>query len=1075
MSLRPTHSKRSPASRSAQRLRLAAAVSLCVSAIASAFAQRPAPPDHAPAFGSNVVRSLPAGVTLSQTRVAQILQDDRGFLWFGTQYGLNRYDGLKVRPFLHDPTRENSLGGSYIQSLFKDSKGNLWISYDHSFDRYAPETETFRHYEVPSSLAKPGYPEYFVRSIAEDNSGILWMGTGAGLIRFDPQTGGTSTIAISKDPQPTAQDIKGIFQEQHGNLWVATRTGILLFEPKSQKVLRRIPTEFSPAVTYLREDRHGNLWAIVRTHLYKMNAAQTALDRVTTLGNVDLAGFGELRAMIEDHDGDMWFGTESAGIFHYLQNENRIETFSHRPGRIDSLPSNNITTLFQDRRGDIWVGFHDTPPVMILRSALQFRTTAYLPDSDSGLASPLVTTVFEEDPANILVGTSGILQRQNQATGDLTRPFPFLDGTDVLSILRDKQQRMWFGTDKGLYRMDAQGRLKQFGRKDRHEAYLSGAHSQRVIEDHQGRIWVATWSGFDLYHPESDSFTTAFHTQPGGNINALTQSPDDSFWFGTSMGVLHFSPQTGALESFPYLEGTDHGPSDSRVVDLFFDSGGTLWVGTQSGLDRFEPATRTFTRISQDNTVGGQVISCIQEDSDRRLWLSTNHGILRFTPSSHSFEEFSTIDGLPGMDLTGWSACTHGASGRIYFGGFSGLVSFMPRQVQRSTFVPRVLLTDVLVDGVSLQTGEAPLLKRAASYLKTLDLAYNHSSFTLQFAALDFRDAQVERFRYRLQGIDKRWSITPPGQHMLSFSHLPPGSYTLHLQSAVDGAVPPDGEVVLAIRIAPPWWSRWWMFALYFSIALLLVYLEWNRKLTQLKAVYNARLEGRVRERTRLARDLHDTLLQDIQGLILRFQAYLLRLPGDDQNHHALAVSLRQAEESLVESRDAIHEIRTRPLELRDLPDALGEFADEMAFLSDATVLVEGDAAALAGCQLDAEEIFQISKEAIRNAMQHAHATLVRVQITCDDNTFQVAIEDDGVGLPEKLSSGLAVPGHWGIRGMSERAERLGCTFQIRSGHMAGKGTLVLLQSHHGQQRAGRLARLWQAIRRRFRDNSLVS
>lgn len=1022
-------------------------------------------------LSGNVVRPLPPEVALSQTRVGQIIQDDRGFLWIGTQYGLNRYDGFQVRQFLHNPAQPNSLGGSYIQVLFKDRKGNLWISCDQAFDEYDPVTETFRHFDIRSGISRQ---PFFVRQISEDQTGILWLGTDLGLIRFNPQTGQYKMMSSDKQGHSlfAASDIKGLATDLSGNFWVATRTELDLFDPVHERVLRRIPSTYSPAVTLLHEDRHHNFWAIVRGALYRMDSSRSSLEPVATLGGVDLKKISELRTMMEDRNGDMWFGTEQSGILHFNQDSGIIETFAHRPGRIDSLPSNRITVLFEDQRGDVWVGFHDTTPCMILRGILQFRSTAYNADAENGLFSPLVTTVFEETPNSVLIGTSGVLQRQDQTNGNLTRPFPFLDGTDVLSIYRDQQQRLWFGTDKGLYRIDASGRRKQFGRKDRHESYLSGAHCERVFGDKSGRIWVATWEGFDLYHPESDSFTTALWMNKGENIYTLTQDPDGSFWFGTNMGVKHFIPESETVESFPYAEGAKTGPSDTRINGMLFDSSGVLWIGTQNGLDRLEKSSKTFTRVSDSRGLGGQVVSCIEEDSNHHLWLGTNQGVLRFTPSSSAFEQFTTTDGLPGMDLTGWGVCAKGNSQRLYFGGFSGLVSFQPEAVRHFEFVPKILITGLLMDGMPVPIEKDSFLPKAISYAKELNLPHNRSSFSIEFAALDFRDARVERFRYRLDGIDKTWSITAPGQHSISFAHLPPGDYTLHLQSAAEQNSPGAEGASLAIHIAPPWWIRWWMVMLYLLTLLFLLGLERHRKLKQVTAVYEARLEGRVRERTRLARDLHDTLLQDLQGLILRFQSYLLLLDEADPKRAMLIASLNRAEDALIQSRDAIQDMRSRPLQLSDLPDAFGEYAEELSFLSSAKVLVEGDVPAIDDCELDAAEVLQIGKEAIRNAMQHAKASNVWVRIHCSNGVLELSVEDDGIGLSEELASGLAVRGHWGIRGMRERAERLGARFEIRSGQLGGKGTIVTFAARVLPGKKTRVARIWESMKNMLRLRS---
>ncbi|MDE1156640.1 MAG: two-component regulator propeller domain-containing protein [Acidobacteriaceae bacterium] len=1023
-------------------------------------------PHRAP-FGSSIVRLLPPEAVLSQVRVAQILQDDLGFLWMGTQYGLNRYDGVHMQQYLHDPSNPNSLGGSYVQALYKDRGGFLWISTDQSLDRYDPSTETFHHYD----LQFPGSSKhYFVHQICEDASGILWLGTGGGLIRFDPVSSVYELVNKGKSGEHlfAENDIKALELDREGHFWIATRTQIVLFDPVAHSVLKRIATEFSPAATFMHEDVHGNFWAIVRNHLYRMDQARTRLDPVVALGGVQLSEYGELRAMMEDRTGDMWFGTEYSGVLHFKQDSNIVEIFAHQPGRSGSLPSERVIALFQDQRGDVWVGFHDMPPCMILRGEVSFRSTTYNPDAMTGLYSPLVTAIFEESSESMLIGTSEILQRQNLSTGEMTRPYPFLDGNDVLSIYRDREQRLWFGTDKGLYRLDTKGQLKRFGRQDRHEAHLSGAHVQRIFND-DGDLWVATWGGIDRYDPVTDSFTTVLELEHGENIYDAVVDRDHSIWLGTNRGVEHFFPNNQSLTSYRYKSGREQGPSDTRINTLLVDAVGTLWVGTQSGLDRFNRQTQHFQRVTQGIGFGGQVVSCLQEDADHHLWMGTNQGLLRFTPATSTFEQFSTIDGLPGMDLTGWGVCSKGGQSRMYFGGFSGAVSFLPSVAHRSSFTPHVAFTDLVIDGSAVKAGETPFLPKAIAYTQRLSLPHESNSFTLEFASLDFRDARAERFRYKLEGLDNGWNPIASGQRSLSFSRLPRKHYVLRLQTSIGGENSWKESLTLPIDIAPPWWARWWMLLLYLVAVASILILEWNRKLQQVREVYEARIEGRVRERTKLARDLHDTLLQDIQGLILRFQSYLLQMGAEDGKRQALTAILNRAEESVIDSRDAIQDLRTNPIDVAQLADAFGEYAEELSFLSHARAVVESDTAALAEHDFDVEELFQIGREAIRNAFQHAQASLVRIRISYVERRVRLLVEDNGIGMSSDLLE-YGVEGHWGIRGMRERAERGGFTLQIRSRHIDGRGTEVVVTTPRQgfgrtiflQKLAHRLQRLFQ-------------
>ena len=967
-----------------------------------------------------LIRSLPAAVTLSQTRVGDIVQDNKGFLWIGTQYGLNRFDGFRMRQFFHDPGDANSVGCSYIHALFKDRSGNLWVSCDQSLDRYEPETESFTHFHLQAGEASSDA----ISALVENSDTTLWLATSHGLVHFAPKTGiqAGSSLRDTADPQQKNEAILWLEEDRANQLWAMTRYALVQLDRASGKVIQRIPLPYTPAVGSFHEDRWGNFWVLAAYRLYRFDRGLHRVTEISTIPGLKTKTLGALHSMIEDADGDMWFGTENAGIIH-IAHDGPPERYFHQIGTANDLPSDRVTALFQDRCGDIWVGFHDTAPRVIQRNRTSSRVLSFQPEVTGGLRSSLSTSLFEVKPGQLLIGTSGALQLFQEDKGEYSEPFPFLAPKDVFAMHRDQQNRLWFATDKGIYRFDPRGGSV--------EILLRGFDVYRFLEDRAGRLWVLLRNDLLLYFPATDSFKSYAEAPQGEGYFAVAEAPDGTLWLGGSRGVKQLDVGSRHIRTFPYAEGSDKGPSDARVNSLLFDTRGRLWAGTQSGLNSYDPQEQRFHRLAGPGDLGGQIVSCVLEDRQQQLWMSSNQGLLKFDPERRTFTEYSSALGVAPMDLSGWGACFKNETGRLFFGGFGGIVLFIPEEITQSSVTPGVVLTSLIVNGHRADIGPHEILRRSITVTDKVELNHAQNDVALEFAALDFRNIEAERFRYRLLGVENSWVVLTPGQHVLNFTHLARKSYTLQLQAASLQGEWLEPGVKLDIQISKPWWATWWMFSIYLLCFSVIVWLLYCFRIRQLAAILDARMEGRVRERTALARDLHDTLLQDFQGMILRFAGATSQLPAEDFRRTELTSAITRAEMSLIEGRDALQEMRTSPMRLVELVGAFEEVAKDLAFLSPAKVEIRLDPHARPDCDCETHQIFQVGKEALRNALQHARATRIQLWFTCDREQFELLVRDNGIGIPEKLASGDAVPGHWGIRGMRERAERLGGTLSF--------------------------------------------
>jgi signal transduction histidine kinase len=512
-------------------------------------------------------------------------------------------------------------------------------------------------------------------------------------------------------------------------------------------------------------------------------------------------------------------------------------------------------------------------------------------------------------------------------------------------------------------------------------------------------------------------------------------------WLGGNLGLHRFDPNTDQFTLYSHKSDDPHSLSDNRVVAIHFDHAGGMWVGTQDGLDKFDPRTSTFVVYNERDGMGGNVVSCILEDQRSLLWMSTNKGVSSFDPRTQKFSNYTVADGLPGPDLTGWGACFKSAAGEMFFGGFSGVTSFSPDQVVAdgvvaNEFVPPIVLTDLRLFGRPVTLSPGSPLKKAVNYTDTITLSHSQNIFSIGFSALSYFNAATNRYRYMLEGLDKKWNEVGSDQRLASYTTLPTGTYTFHVQGASRRGPWSEPGAHLRIEILPSWWATWWFRITSLVLVLLLVWSVHRYHLHQLTIQFNVRLEERVNERTRIARELHDTLLQSFHGLMLQFQAATNILsPGEAKQRFESAID--QAAQAITEGRDAVQGLRSSMVVPNDLAQAINTLGKELASGetnpngAEFYVEVEGTSRDLRPIPRD--EVYRIVGEAVRNAFKHAHAQRIEVKVRYDDRQLRLRVWDNGKGIDPKVLGKDGQPGHYGLRGMRERAKVMGGKLEVWS------------------------------------------
>lgn len=982
---------------------------------------------------------------VSQTKVDYIVQDDLGFMWFGTHYGLYRYDGYDFKVFVRRHGDPSSLDCIDVRTLFKDRDRALWVACDKSLNKLDQTTETFKRYPIPLAT-----------HIAQDASGLLWVTTRSGLYRLDPVSGEIHHYAHDPDDPSSigSDDLSYCGEDKAGALWIASNGGLDEFDRRVGKVTRHIilpDVQGSQAQEGLDfgfyEDRFGVFWIF--------HSAPNAL-AVFDRNNNTLTRYAfperqptvtRVHGMLEDRNGALWIATHGLGLLKLDREQGNFIRYHNVPTDPQSLPQDKLDALFADREGNIWAATGRMGPALLATGPAPF---AKLPKVPGSTIEPAIGALYEDREGTLWVGTPEALIRRDQKTEKITayRTGDPVTNTDVVSIVEDASSNLWVGTyGHGLHQFDRRtGKFKTYRHNPADPNSISNDVVMRFLVDSSGTLWAGTADGLDRFDPATERFTTYRLGPQSLLIRELVEDRKGKIWIGTdSSGLRRFDPATGQVAVYEHIANDPGTLSDNRVNSVHFDRSGTMWVGTQDGLDSLEPQTGRFSALTQQEGLPGNAVDCILEDKNGNLWMSTSNGVARFNPQLKTFTNYSTAEGLPGPNLTGGAACFQSPSGEMFFGGFNGGTSFFPDKVVDSSYAPPIVLTDFRLFGNPVELGEHSPLRKTISYTGELALSHQQDVFSIGFAGLSYASPVTNRYRYRLEGLEPAWNEVASDRRQAIYTTLPPGRYTFRAQAATSNGPWSEPGVALRIEILPPWWSTRPFQAAVGTLLFLIAWGAYRQRVNQIARQF----EARVAERTRIARELHDTLLQTLHGLLFRFQAVRNLLPRrPDEAMKSLDSAINDTERALAESRDAIQGLRSEPLAKGSLGESLVAASRELANSGPAVqeppvfeLIEEGDRQTLSATTKN--EVCRIALEILRNAYRHARATRIEAEIRYDDQVLRVRIRDNGKGIDPKVLKEGGIAGHWGLRGVRERADRIGAKLEFWS--EAGAGTEVQL------------------------------
>ena len=846
---------------------------------------------------------------LSQGTVLCMVQDRRGFMWFGTEDGLNRWDGHSFKIFRSNPRDTSSLARNYIEALYEDKEGALWIGTKSGLCRFNRTSETFTTFRAdgkPQSLSN-GY----VTSIVDDARGeYLWVGTyGGGLCRMDKKTGLFATYRKnSQDAGALQSDIVWrLAADKTGAIWVGTyEGGLYRYMSSSNNFLRFSPDSVSGLswrgndIQSLWTDRLGMVWiGTNRSGLWRFEYRPISRSGEFTHfahdpANPATLGSSKIVAVLETRSGTLWAATDNGLSEMTNRALEQFRTYRRERAETESLVNDEVLSLYEDKSGTVWVGTRDGISFFNPRTR-KFLTYRALPNMVRGLSSNAVWAFAEDSNGKIWIGTEdGLNRMESQALSGGGGVFEVFRASDVLpnqlgenfisALHTARDGALWVGTNQtGLYvlrqtNVYGKANFEHFLSVEGDERSLASNSISSIIEDKNGATWIATDRGasrFDGIDASGKAQFTNFrrtptapdHSLAGDLVYALYQDRAGVMWIGTESGLTRLDPKTGLTKIYHVESGRPESLSDNSIQAIYEDKAGNLWLATEGGLNIFDRATEKFSVIEQQQEGGDAKIAealkgtilAIQEDKSGTLWLSTNQGLVRFTPKTGDMRLYDARDGLQGTEFTTGAALTS-KNGVMFFGGTNGFSVFHPDSLRANSTIPEVVFTNFT------QFGKPIPLDTAIAEKRFIVLRYDRNNFEIQFAALSFSFASRNRYRYKLEGFDTDWHYADVQQYDARYTNLDPKEYTFRVQACNYDGVWNETGAALVIEITPPFWVRWWFRG---AMAVLLLggsvgFVRWRVKAVEER---NKTLESLVDQRTKELQDSNEEIKQQIKEI----------------------------------------------------------------------------------------------------------------------------------------------------------------------------------------------------------------
>lgn len=801
---------------------------------------------------------------LSQNHVGSIIKDSKGFMWFATDEGLNRYDGYKFEVYKHQRDNPHTLTDNYIKHICEDSRGNLWVGTINGLNKFNRKDGTFTRF------LHEGQGIHIIH-IFEDARNRLWLGTSNGLALFNTQTNQVTWYRHDDNNVNSLSDdlVFRITEDKEGYLWVGTANGLNRIDTRTGLIKHYLRSadryeRNSNMVRALLVDGKGNLWAgTAGGGLCLYNRQSDHFTRfINDPANASSICHNDVLSLAQDDHGILWVGTENGGISLYDGHTKKFTCIRNDDANQTGLNNNSIHCLYKDNQGNMWVGTWAGGVNLMPRYGQKFSLYRKTVENNS-LFNNNVLSIAGDPSGNLWIGTDGgglnYFDRKRKTfthylndykkTNSVKSNFILSiwnDDSDTLAIGYHPQGFSLFNKRTGTFIHDMNTRTTS--RPLTHSVFA-------ITKGSQGKYWLATWRGLYLYDPYANE-TQFFEHDPNDDksiasniVNAIYEDDNQRIWLATGNGLDMYDRGTNIFTHYKNDAGNPNSISNNYLHCFYDDGQGHLWIGTNGGgLNCFTKSTGQFTAYTEKEGLSNNSVKGILSDRRGNLWLSTNKGLSRFNIDTKTFRNYDVLDGLQGNEFKP-RACYMTADGEMFFGGSDGLNGFFPDSIRDNPFAPPVYITglSVLNKPVTIND-ETNILTSTIGETKTVTLSHKQNVFTLEFAALNYILSQKNEYAYKLIGFDNDWNYVGR-KHTTTYTNLDPGTYTFVVRACNNDGVWNKETTTLTIIITPPFWGTWWfkVFGLVLIIGSASAFVWWRMRHLQRR---QQDLEQQVLDRT---------------------------------------------------------------------------------------------------------------------------------------------------------------------------------------------------------------------------------
>jgi len=825
---------------------------------------------------------------LSDPNVNCILQDSRGFLWVGTRYGLNRYDGLKFKVFFSDPNDSGSLSNSYIQDIFEDSKGNIWIATSgggfNKFDRKKNRFKQYTHQpNNPKSISSNN-----INKILEDKSGNLWIVTDDGVNLFNPGTNNFIRFHHDKDDHTTISEnnVISALVDSQGDVWFGTiNSGLNKFNRKDSTFIcyqndpKNTQSISGNRISAIFEDSNKQFWiGAASDGLNLFDRKSGKFSHYTKPSEASSLIGRNILCINEDDNGNLWIGSDNGGINIFNYKLQTISNYTNDEIDDSSLLKNSVYSITKDYNGNVWVGLYGGGINVFKKSMNSFNHYKHT-SSPNSLSNNFVLCIYEDRNENLWIGTDGGgLNYFDKKTGESHQfihhqKVNSIAENYVLTIAEDKKDNLWIGTwAGGLSKFNIKTQKFTNFKLANNNLGLSSDNIYDIAIAADGKVWIGTFNGgLDLYNEQSGQFIHYRYNKndstsiSSDNVFSILADKTGKVWIGTfDGGICLFEPKTN---SFIRFNTENKKLRNNTVAHLIESKSGIIYACTLGGgLNYYDPSTLSFIPVDSQNKFASEYIYAALEDLNGDLWVSTSKGISKYDLKNKTVKNYSVEDGLQDGEFKPHSAFIS-KSGMLYFGGINGYNSFFPDQIIENKINSPIVLTDFQIFNKSVSIAQNAVdqfsLDQDISETKSIRLSYKQSYITLEYASLDFSSPEKNSYAYMLEGFDSDWNYVG-SKNSATYMKLDPGNYVFKVKSQNRSGEWSSQILILDVIIVPPFWMKWWFKIL---LGLILMSVPFELFYLRIKRLRNQKelLEKLVVERTTEIQSKNE-LLKDLNS-----------------------------------------------------------------------------------------------------------------------------------------------------------------------------------------------------------------